>query len=44
MSAIIFLGDLFGFGNNATGSFENFLPYLGVGRGLLDNIAGDLAQ
>jgi hypothetical protein len=44
MSAIIFLGDLFGFRDNATGSFDHFLPYLGIGRGLLYNVAGELAQ
>ena len=44
MSAIIFLGDLHGFLNNATGSLDHFLPYLGIGRSFLYNVAGNLAQ
>jgi hypothetical protein len=44
MSAIVFLGDLLGFRNNATGNFDHFLPYLGIGRSFLYNVAGDLAQ
>ncbi len=44
MSTIIFLGNLLGFRNNATGSLDHFLPYLGIGRGLFHNVAGNLAQ
>ena len=44
VSTIVFLGDLLDFRNNATGSFDHFLPYLGIGRGLLYNVAGELAQ
>ena len=44
ISAVIFLGDLRGFHNNAAGGLNRLLPCLGIGRGLLCNVAGDLAQ
>ncbi len=43
MSAVIFLGDLLGFLNNATGGLDHLLPCLGIGRDLLCDVAGDLA-
>ncbi len=44
IGAIIFLGDLLGFLNNATGGLDHLLPCLGIGRDLLCDVAGDLAQ
>ena len=41
MSAIILLGDLLGFLDNATGDLEHLLPYLGIGRGFSRDVAGD---
>jgi len=44
IGAVVFLGDPLGFPGNAAGGLERLFPCLWIGRGLLDDIADDLAQ